>query len=696
MRDIDAAIQTADSLLARGCFRLAYCRYLHAIRLIADYTLKNTVFEKSDDPESRAKDAVVTKPPDAQRLFGLAHLCFTEVEDICEGTVSLDDLSSDSGSGGDEEEDFDDVEFAASETTPEDGKEGDSSGSGAPPAASSTVADFRQQRLSRPRSICNSVRSSVRLSVLALNNPISPPLPESGAPLLPKTSEESIDSESSSLIDAVFEEQKSRHDVEKVSEVANSTVAAKKDKRILRYVPQIPTSPLQYQHTQILQSYSRCVQELDHLNKTTTTSSQQALQTLAIVRRLMETSTLLKNKMSLVASEISQANSKQLLDFTPRQLAVNIHLCDWELFSNLITIEDLLVYQAEVTPDLPKSFRSCMDFSIFVKHVVASSVLKTALAPAAAVNASAGGSKQQSHSASISSRLASSVSLWLQTLQHFESLRNYQSLHAVLSGLRHVAVLRLWTSGTPAYAKIPVKLRDSASRLWSALADGSLKWQQPAQVGSSDGSALVVGGDFPVVPLLGMFVDELKTLSRAPVQIAKMQGDLERWRCGGANASAAYGIEKAEKNVSVLHWILSQEWVSEEGLWQMSLSVSADGDEGDPPNTGTPKFPAAKRFLDKFIESAKNRGSGGTADSLTSTFYDSSSQRDWNDHVFQQVQTSVEVANEQTAHVVDLLPAEAQDPSYVGAQDGSSTGLSQVDTLTVDSLRSRLAKLKNK
>ncbi|KAJ3158463.1 hypothetical protein HK101_001316 [Irineochytrium annulatum] len=117
---IDLAISRADACLSKRNLHSAFASYLHAIRLIVQHIASATVFEDgaktrrdglaAEDGRTGAefRNLVSTKPPDSERLLGLAHLwftSFTEVEDIINGDVDLDDLDEE-----DDEDDEDDNE----------------------------------------------------------------------------------------------------------------------------------------------------------------------------------------------------------------------------------------------------------------------------------------------------------------------------------------------------------------------------------------------------------------------------------------------------------------------------------------------------------------------------------------------------------------------------------------------------------
>ncbi|KAJ3155452.1 hypothetical protein HDU89_006415 [Geranomyces variabilis] len=125
MSAIDVAIASADKHLGQLDLKAAFDAYLAALALISSHFSSDTVFAPEEQPNAaeatsalashvahkRFKNSVAVIPDDVERLFGLAHLCLTEVEDIMFGTVSIDDLEpfhdSDEESDGDEDEEMD-------------------------------------------------------------------------------------------------------------------------------------------------------------------------------------------------------------------------------------------------------------------------------------------------------------------------------------------------------------------------------------------------------------------------------------------------------------------------------------------------------------------------------------------------------------------------------------------------------------
>ncbi|KAI8844489.1 hypothetical protein BJ741DRAFT_588582 [Chytriomyces cf. hyalinus JEL632] len=760
---IDERISRADNHLARGDLRKAYSAYLRAIRDIVALLLNDTRFDDTSTPGSaRCKNSVVLKPADSDRLFGLAHLCFTEAEDIANGDINFDDLddpSDDSGESSDDSsasldlqnaqpnqtsrdqhaKDFkstnDSSEPVIEKASPLSSRRHSNASSFSNPTSFTPFSDFRQTRLSRPRSIRNSVKNSVRLSILALGHQ-SDAFQEKGEHAETLTAEtDAFENPALSAdlrpadLGLVVKGSLEQRDFAETSQVS-----------IDSYVPLIPTSPLQHQHTHMLQSYSRCVQDLERLNTSTTISNAQALQTLTLVRRLMETTTLLKNKIALVSTEIAEASTKHVLDFSPRQLAVNMTLCDWDMFSSLISLKDLLQFttkSASGTSILPRSFRACMDLSIFISRLV----MKTILTPSTTSHGQSSSIKTHSKRASVGSfgatatgvsnssspagtaaslsashqHAAKVLSHWIQTLPILHSLRNYQSLHAVWKALSHPCIKRLHS----AWALVNKKTR-------------ALLVQVDALFESSNGAAAsqfsvyraqVAHAMSPLIPLLGLFVDDLKANGQDAGSFAQLQGCLENWRSvsnrgtagtsvvksflqsvgesdtarsggGRGSGSRAYPDETKEQSPQVLHWILSRGWVQESVLWDNSLDLEPDG--GAQNSLSGPAGGGSKTLFSKLKGFGKNV-TGKSKEDVHSSTSDSNSNlaRDPNDHVYDSETEAESSTLLQTKQVEaeagpSRIPVPSGEPSYTSDhRDGS-------DNLDIGALRARLEALKQR
>ncbi|KAJ3225460.1 hypothetical protein HDU81_007928 [Chytriomyces hyalinus] len=742
---IDERISRADNHLARGDLRRAYSAYLRAIRDIVALLLKDTRFDDTPTPASaRCKNSVMLKPADSDRLFGLAHLCFTEAEDIANGDINFDDLdepSDDSGSSSDDssasldmqktqtlrdakdvKSTNDSTEPVLEKSSPRSSSRHSNASSISNPASFSQFSDFRQTRLTRPRSIRNSVKNSVRLSILALG-PQTDVLQEKGE------HPETLTIQTEGFENPVLSADLRPADLGLVlkGSLEQRDVAESSQVSIDLYVPLIPTSPLQHQHTHMLQSYSRCVQDLERLNTSTTISNAQALQTLTLVRRLMETTTLLKNKIALVSTEIADASTKHVLDFSPRQLAVNITLCDWDMFSSLISLKDLLQFTTKSmpgTPILPRSFRACMDLSIFISRLV----MKTILSPSTTTRGPSSSIKTHSKRASVGSfgatgmgasnsnnltgataaslsgshqHVAKVLSHWIQTLPILLSLRNYQSLHAVWKALSHPCIKRLHS----AWALVNKKTR-------------ALLVQVDALFESSNGApssqfsvyrAQVAHASSPLIPLLGLLVDDLKANGQDAGTFAQLQGCFENWRSvsnrgtdnvrsgGGSGGNRAYAEEMKEQSPQVLHWILSRGWVQENVLWDMSFDLEAD--VGAQNSLSGPAGGGSKTLFSKLKGFGKNVTGKSKEDIHTSTSdLTSNLVRDPNDHVYDSetepefsAPLQTKKAEAESASLRILLPSSGSgDPSSTGDHPGGS------DNLDIGALRARLEALKQR
>ncbi|KAJ3068079.1 hypothetical protein HDU98_008763 [Podochytrium sp. JEL0797] len=681
---IDEAIQRADTLLARGQLQTAYQHYMSAIALIAAHLVRETTFCAVDG--KRWRNEVTARPADSERLFGLAHLwwvlcllcvCaflrgvnFTEAEDILNGEVDFDGIVTDD-EDDDSESETESIgllplvhAIVPDTTTIHELSEPIISTDivdpafcplplGKPQSVSlisgdnaSHSDDFRTHRLTRPRSICSSIRSSVRLSVMVLKDdpvdiailapdpapvqlPVAPPIATATLPMAHKL----------------------------------SLPAA--------YTPLIPSSPLQQQHQHLLHNYTRCKTELDMLNSKTTTSSTMALQSLQHVRRLLETSTLLKPKLSSVAAEISRINQMSLLDFSPKEIAINITLCDWELFGEGVGVRDLVWFtqtnpavnvaytdgSGAMTPSrssftsftsqqqqlhnsslgiattspagIPRSFKSCMDFSIFLTRLVSSTILS----PSSSSGTTNSSTKVLSH--------------WLQVLHLLHTYhRNFQSTHAVLSGLLHPSVSRVIVSRA-CVSRLTVRevqVLESAVSVLDPVDSFQRCRDEVKRIQQLQQQKKVGWG---LVPLVGVFVDDLKRLvngggggagrrrsgslngsvvplvkqqENVMLEFAGLQGSFEMWRGGGGSVGSGdagvgpsgrlegggagvYAAEKKERNNQVIHWLLSRGWVAEEQLWEMSVRILSEGQEGGdldsleaiatPPSVAPSAFPAS-------------------------------------------------------------------------------------------------------
>ncbi|KAI8611399.1 hypothetical protein BC830DRAFT_659025 [Chytriomyces sp. MP71] len=595
-----------------------------------------------------------------------------------------------------------------------------------PSTSLSTHPDFRQARLARPRSIRNSVRSSVRLSILALGQ-------GSGDALQGMARFSSVMSEGST------ESFVAGHDVLNISETwtdanasvvervgvvadptsfnnppstttnlnrlttVSSTESLSQPSPTEKYIPLIPTSPLQHQHTQILISYSRCISELERLNSATTTSNSEALKTLGLVRRLMETTTLLKTKLSSVASEISAASGKHVTDFMPRQLAVNLTLCDWDMFSSLITVQDLLQFSVRGKVTLPRSFRSCMDFSIFISRMVVCTILEAvpgdngsgtgvvaastptgkprSSIPTVGSSALASSSNRNVTSpptistSSITSpqEVAKTIAHWIQILPHLHDLQNYQSLHALIKALTHPAVKRL----TRAWTLVPPKTRSILMRLEPVVS------ARGSDGGFAAYRAQAARATSPCVPLLGVFVDDLQ--ARGATDFAQLQGQFERWR-GTGLASVAYAGEAKERSGAVLHWVLSKGWVAEAAVWERSFVLEDEGGgQGSKLSVGGKNFLARLKGLGK-------RKEHGVEDDDEGAKGVEQEERDPNDHVYGASAGSPRLLGLPARNKVDLPSSrtEADDP------EPPAKAIAADDKLDINTLRARLESLKKK
>ncbi|KAJ3267684.1 hypothetical protein HK104_005706, partial [Borealophlyctis nickersoniae] len=156
MSDIDMTIADADKYAASADLRKAFVHYLDAISLIVAHVRAKTQF---GPPEQGGpfKNVVVEQPADVERLFGLAHLCFTEAEDILNGTFSMEDrelLSDDDDAYPNSDSPAPSLGVGSRPPSrpPSDGAPS------RPPSDDGSVRDFRDHRLSRPHSVRSTLR----------------------------------------------------------------------------------------------------------------------------------------------------------------------------------------------------------------------------------------------------------------------------------------------------------------------------------------------------------------------------------------------------------------------------------------------------------------------------------------------------------------------------------------------------------
>ena len=104
------------------------------------------------------------------------------------------------------------------------------------------------------------------------------------------------------------------------------------------YLPLIPASPLTCQQQQLYDQYTQTNNHLRVLqdaqmarSRTPSAASAQASEALSQIRRGMESSTVLKDRLTAMAAQVTAANGKNLFSFAPKQLALQLTAFDWEV-----------------------------------------------------------------------------------------------------------------------------------------------------------------------------------------------------------------------------------------------------------------------------------------------------------------------------------------------------------------------------
>ncbi|KAJ3103044.1 hypothetical protein HDU97_010400 [Phlyctochytrium planicorne] len=566
MNPVDIAISQADSLLSRRRNpHAAFLNYLYAIRLILDHMISQTTFKANDAESSDAgqqqppfKNQVVSKPMDSERLFGLAHLCFTEVEDIVNGEMNTDDLDGDDEEDEDEDEDSGDtdddirklvdtmrplglepvpsppvekptiVEPVAPMTVPEPARPE------LPPRTSSvtsvsTKRDFREQRLTKTRSVKNAVRNSVRMSMLAFGV-------DSGE----RKGGEGMASSKRIAYQKAPNLQKRLFALNPLAK--NSDASASKKTETIEpdpydhYLPLIPSSPLLVQHSRLSAEYAKATAELKRLNSRDNIHDPQS--TLAMVRRLLETTQLLKNKIEQISKMFTTLSSITILEFTPRAVAIHLTLLDWHLFSRGgVTAEEVVLGFARNPRDkTPAPLRSVLDFSLFVSRIVQVTIVKE----------------------SLHSQRTRVIATWIDVMEELMGMENYQSLDAILHGLTCPSISRLERSWTGVSRKSRAKLDDVRTLLSPA---NDYRWYRLAISKVSS----------PAVPYFRHVLEEIVASKES-----NLDGICKSLAALRAAGDAGYAKESGEKSDAFLHWLLSQKWMTMMEIENLASSLDEE------------------------------------------------------------------------------------------------------------------------
>ncbi|KND03838.1 uncharacterized protein SPPG_01294 [Spizellomyces punctatus DAOM BR117] len=634
MSNIDFTIADADRHLAQLDLQAAFHSYLQAVSLIIAHLAKETVFsangETTENGDRKFKNVATTLPDDAERLFGLAHLCFTEAEDIMFGTVSVDDL-----------EPYDEHDDASIHQP-----EGDESERASPPK------DFREHRLSRPRSI-RSVESSIKRSstwnsyrsslarALGSSNPseerlaqrnatpdasswllgdtnraTSPPPPfDADSIHALKQSASSIPQQQPSAPGATSPPRESliwqfpsvpsqgkANDTQQVPHGFNASVQnditpyapsspsapppresliwhfpsvpreqAKAKSSPLgspnnanlptspstpqspmppppaplshsssaasvtsqspanSYLPMIPTSPLIYQHRILSDQYNTACSQLQVLENTQHTGRpySQTAGTLSQIRRLVETSSVAKNRLVSLNAIISEWGNRKLVDVSADDLGKAILCFDVDMFRGIKAV-DLLGY-ATSGGSASDAIRRAQDFAHFLYRTVQSTILE--------------------HDQPISR--ASCIVRWITVAQVLFINRDFHGLQAILSALSSVLVARL--SGT--WKTVSKKYRglyDDLLRVSADMKDPRWFRQQLDRV------------EKPCVPILDRLLSHDAAEAKRIMDVCK-EDEAEWDKDVGTVANPVV-------DVGPMHWLVTRCWMNDrhvEGLSYM-------------------------------------------------------------------------------------------------------------------------------
>ncbi|KAI8848229.1 hypothetical protein BC829DRAFT_443905 [Chytridium lagenaria] len=527
MDQVDLAIGNADAFLSRRRNpRAAFVSYLHAIRLIVDHMMEATTFEVGPagdagkmeaDGTAEFKNHVVVKPADAERLFGLAHLCFTEVEDIVNGDVSTEDLEDD------EEDDDEDVKDDTEDeneirrlldlmkplgvqTVPLDSHPYSTVASSPSPPPPPPKFRTKKLFLQWNQWSQHQVRNSVRMSLLALglDNPTFKPseeLRKSDSRDGSRISESPNFQNRISILAAT-----SNTPLIPPRSSSSTSIASKSSKPISdiidQYRPLIPPSPLSTLHSRLTSDYNTSVNELRLLNSRETINAKDAQSTL----------------------------STTILDFSPRSIAVNLTLLDWNLLQGVSEQDVSEVVKKDTTP---LGVRCVLDLSLFVSRLVVATVLREMLVQTRG--------KILSH--------------WMDVLEELMGLYDFQSMDAILHGLGVVAGLERSWVGVGRRSR--GKLEDARDLLGSK--DG-YRWYRLALARAVS----------PVVPCLRVLVEDV-VLGRMEV------GVLEMYKSAG---ETGYAVEAKERNDVVLHWMLTQKWMTAGDVEKLSNDIEEPLSQG--------------------------------------------------------------------------------------------------------------------
>ncbi|TPX40908.1 hypothetical protein SeMB42_g05816 [Synchytrium endobioticum] len=282
------------------------------------------------------------------------------------------------------------------------------------------------------------------------------------------------------------------------------------------YLPVIPASPLILQQ----QNIAKALSEAEY----TLAKAIDQRQDLSTIRRLTENVNVGKSKLDSATRVIREAQSKLLTDISPRDMAVAITAFDSEMLE-FIRPTDLANHASDPTHP-PYPIKSSLDFGYYIRRLVQI----TTVTPA------------------IQTSRVRAIAHWIEVAKELQRMRNFQSYGAVISGLKSQCVQGLqgtWNAVPRKYQQYWIELRYSMS------SDESFKAYRN----------ILSTSRAPCIPRLDIFLHALA----APSNLEPCKRELEYYR------SKAYASELEGRDSGVQHWIVIQNWKSEEQLNEFSL-----------------------------------------------------------------------------------------------------------------------------
>ncbi|KAJ3279503.1 hypothetical protein HK104_001418 [Borealophlyctis nickersoniae] len=249
----------------------------------------------------------------------------------------------------------------------------------------------------------------------------------------------------------------------------------------------------------------------------------QAAGMLSQIRRSVENTNVLKERLANMATQISGAASKRLFDFSSKDMAVQLTVFDWEMYS-FVTIQDLIQYATN--PSQPSHIvKSCMDFSHYLRRLVQSTII-TLEDPGVRCRA---------------------ISHWIDIAQSLFRLHNFQSLSAVIDGLSSPPIARL----TRSWSMLPKKTKGVYDDFLSMMSEKeNWKWYR-TQV---DRCGL------PAVPRLEVLLADV----RGGGGFAAGRATFDYFK------ASDYSVDLKDRNPVVGHWVVGQVWMTEDQVEEMS------------------------------------------------------------------------------------------------------------------------------